>query len=212
MNDSISRDQKPDPEMAAVIARFEQAYAELEPDAQPEPERANAAADSMLPQSDYEFPAEPDAPALDELDMADDADQSQDRAAVEMRESSDAGGDAPDDVESAFAILRAGERRASARTEAPQHESPRAMRDAHALSKSSEVRSKSFRRFAVPGAAVAIFAGLLGGYLMTRHGEIPSSAAIVSDAPAGIAASQLRLDYDLTKSSRRDTVAQSRNR
>lgn len=209
MNDSIPGEPKPDPEMTAIIARFEQAYAE--PDAHAELQPVNAASDSLFPERDYEFPPEPDAPVLDEPDIAAAADRSQHRAQMESAESSNGSGATPDeDVESALALLRAGERRAHARGEMPRNQVPAAMREPAPLS-TTEPRSKSFRHLAVPGAAIAVFVGFLGGYLATR-GDIPSSAAIVPDVPAAITTSPLRLDYDLAKPTRRDTVAQTRSR
>jgi hypothetical protein len=218
MNDSRLRGPKPDPEMAAFITRFEEAYAELEPEPQTGL-RAKTVVESMFSHGDFEFPPEPTAPKLYDPDLDTEADESHKHAAVEARKKPAVGDNAPaDDVESAFEILRGGEREASARAEARRRRVlRRAVRNAALLSNAPEPRPKSFTRFAVPGAAVAVFAVVLGGYVIARHGEMRSNTAVISNAAAAnavaaIAASQLRLDYDLKKPRARVRAAQNRGR
>jgi hypothetical protein len=218
MNDSMLREPKPDPEMAALITRFEEAYAELEPEPQAGL-RAKAVVESTYWHGDFEFPPEPKAPKLYDHDIGTDADESHGPAAVEIRKKPAGGEAAPaDDVESAFAILRGGEREASARAEALRRRvHSRTVRNLAVLSNAPEPHAKSFTRFAVPSAAVAVFAVVLGGYLIARHGEMRSNTAVISNAAAAnavavIAASQLRLDYDLKKPRPRVRVAHDRSR
>jgi hypothetical protein len=213
MKNPTSSEHALDPEMSALVERFEAIYAELssQEGSEPEPSRhAPAPPDPLIMHGSYELP-EDDATLKLVIESAHAREKQvpeSPRPQPQAHPSLNATG-ADDDIESALAILRAGEAK-SGRIEPRMTKAPLDEPEPRAVEHLPALRSSPIKRFAIPAAALAVFVGLAVGYLMTHMPRDSAAVATVSAPQIVVPPAKLRLDYELRKFKRGATVAQSK--
>lgn len=197
MPDSAQKIQRPDAAMAEIIGRFEQLYAASTPE---EPAGIAAPPDPgptpLFADNEFELPS-PSSAAHEQQRIEPVLAEPQARIEPHV---------GPTDLDEAFAILRSAEPKRSSTAardlEDKEDVPPRAPRKRRAVRTTSP---RSLRRYAVPALAATLFVGLATGYVVTRHGEAPTSAT-ASAAPAA----PLKMDYSLQQPAKRDSFAEQR--